>query len=132
MHMALIDYLPEAIRLDRNLGVVRAINGTCVYYKYTNLLWYIYGHATLQVKTNDDWTTGKIPVRRGVIQGDTISPKLITLALEDIFKYSSLSWEHKRISIDGRRLIHLQFVDDIIIFSSDPNKLVTMIQEFKD
>jgi len=59
------------------------MNGDRVDYRYANLLKYIYENATLQVKINEDWNwiTGKIPVRRGIRQGDTISPKLFYLSV---------------------------------------------------
>lgn len=47
----------------------------------------------MQVKINETATTGKIPLRRRIKQGDTISPKLFTLALENIFK--TLNWEKR-------------------------------------
>ncbi|XP_060528309.1 uncharacterized protein LOC132703200 [Cylas formicarius] len=50
--------------------------------------------------------------------------------MEDIFK--RLSWEEKGINIDGKRLNHLRFADDIVLFSSNTNDLTTMIQELKD
>ena len=78
----------------------------------------------------EDWVTGKVPVRRSVRQGDTISPKLFTLALEDIFK--NLKWEQKGINIDGKRLNHLRFADDIILISSGAGELESMLQELKE
>ena len=40
----------------------------------------------------------KIRIKRGVIQGDTISPKLFTATLEGIFR--RLNWEDKGMNID--------------------------------
>ncbi|KAG5334609.1 CFDP2 protein, partial [Acromyrmex charruanus] len=54
--------------------------------RYSNLIKYIYRQATLEVKINDDMCIEKIQMKRGVRQGDTISPKLFTLALEYVFK----------------------------------------------
>lgn len=38
----------------------------------------------------------------GVRQGDTSSPKLFTLALEDVF--GRLTWDQKGINVDGKPL----------------------------
>ncbi|XP_018396698.1 PREDICTED: uncharacterized protein LOC108774947 [Cyphomyrmex costatus] len=51
--------------------------------------------ATIRIKINEDLNTDKIPIKRRVRQDNTISPKLFTLTLEDIFK--NLEWEYKEI-----------------------------------
>uniref|UniRef100_A0A914UI99 Reverse transcriptase domain-containing protein n=1 Tax=Plectus sambesii TaxID=2011161 RepID=A0A914UI99_9BILA len=53
-----------------------------------------------------------IPVARGVKQGDTISPNLFIASLEEIFR--KLNWSNG-ININGERLNHLRFADDIVI-----------------
>ena len=42
---------------------------------------------------NEELETNKIKIQRGVPQGDPISPKLFTLALEDTFK--ELAWKNR-------------------------------------
>ena len=52
-------------------------------------------------------------------QGDTISPKLFTAALEEIFK--QLNWATRKscgLIIDGRHLTHLRFADDIVLIGT--------------
>ena len=56
----------------------------------------------------------KIRIKRGVRQGDTISPKLFTATLESIFR--RLNWENKGVKIDGEFLSNLRFADDIFLF----------------
>lgn len=56
-------------------------------------------------------------MKRGVRQNHTISPKLFTLVLKDVF--SSLDWDRKAIRIDGRYLCHLRFADDEELISQD-------------
>ena len=41
----------------------------------------------------------KIRIKRGVRQGDTISPKLFTATLESIFR--RLNWENMGVKIEG-------------------------------
>ncbi|EYB98423.1 hypothetical protein Y032_0131g1614 [Ancylostoma ceylanicum] len=47
----------------------------------------------------------KIPIERGVRQGDTISPKLFTAAL--LYAMSELDWEDKGYSIDVKKISNL-------------------------
>lgn len=42
-------------------------------------------HDSLHIKIEENWLMGKVTVRRGVKQEHTLSPKLFTLALEDVF-----------------------------------------------
>ncbi|KAK6745517.1 hypothetical protein RB195_011939 [Necator americanus] len=67
---------------------------------------------------------------KGVRQGDTISPKLFTAALQWIMK--SLSWEERGIRVDGRFLSNLRFADDIVLFSSSTNEAETMLNELNE
>uniref|UniRef100_W6NGJ1 RNA-directed DNA polymerase (Reverse transcriptase) domain containing protein n=1 Tax=Haemonchus contortus TaxID=6289 RepID=W6NGJ1_HAECO len=69
----------------------------------------------------DSFTTGISPfykevivnVERGVRQGDTISLKLFSAALENIMRH--LEWEDLGVKVDGRFLHHLRFADDIVL-----------------
>ena len=55
----------------------------------------------------------KIRIKRGVRQGDNISPKLLTATLDSIFR--RLNWENKGVKIDGEFLSNLGFGDDIFL-----------------
>ena len=72
----------------------------------------------------------KIRIKRGVIQGDTISPKLFTATLESIFR--RLNWENKGVKIDGNCISNLRFADDIFICTETPQELQQMLQELSD
>ncbi|KAK6735490.1 hypothetical protein RB195_018606 [Necator americanus] len=71
-----------------------------------------------------------MPIGKGVGQGDTISPKLFTAALQWIMK--SLPWEERGIRVDGRFLSNLRFTDDIVLFSSSTNEAETMLNELNE
>lgn len=111
-------------------AVLEAMDRARIDSGYSKLIRYIYEHATLRVKLEEDWMTGRVKIKRGVQQGDTISPKLFTLALEDVFK--DVSWEQKGINNNGSRLSHLRFADDIVLISSDIDELEVMLQELKE
>ena len=72
----------------------------------------------------------KIRIRRGVRQGDTISPKLFTATLESTFR--RLNWENKGVKIDGEFLSNLRFADDIFPCTETPQDLQQMLQELSD
>ncbi|KAK6764576.1 hypothetical protein RB195_024775 [Necator americanus] len=71
-----------------------------------------------------------IPIGKGARQGDIISPKLFTAALQWIMK--SLSWEERGIRVDGRILSNLRFADDIVLFPSSTNETETMLNELNE
>ena len=72
----------------------------------------------------------KIRIKRGVRQGDTISPKMFTATLESIFR--RLNWENKGVKIDGEFLSNLRFADDIFLCTETPQELQQMLQEVSD
>ena len=63
----------------------------------------------------------KIRIKRGVRQGDTISPKLFTATSEN-----------KGVKIDGEFLSHLRFADEIFLCIETPQELQQMLQELSD
>ena len=71
-----------------------------------------------------------IPIGKGVRQGDTLSPKLFTAALQWIMK--SLEWDERGIRVDGRFLSNLRFADDIVLFSRSTAEAETMLKELNE
>jgi len=106
-------------------SIIAALEQCRIDYRYTRLIEYIYSNATTTVKLHE--TTEKIKISRGVRQGDTISPKLFIAVLEYAMK--SLSWEDKGVNIDGERLTHLRFADDIVIVSDNIGDAKQMLEE---
>ena len=61
----------------------------------------------------DNQVSEKIPILRGVKQGDPISPKLFTAAIQEVFKNAQL--EGKLINIYGEKQSDLRFADDVTL-----------------
>ncbi|CAG4970127.1 unnamed protein product [Colias eurytheme] len=65
------------------------------------------------------------PVKRGVRQGDPISPKLFIATLESVI--SHLDWSQYGIKIGTKCLNHLRFADDLVLISQSGKDLQPMI-----
>ena len=95
---------------------------------YIGLLKEIYINSSMTVHLHKEGNT--IYTRKGVRQGDTISPKPLTAPLESIFR--RMTWETRGLKIDGEYLSHLRFADDIFIYANTPHELQQMLQELAD
>ena len=71
--------------------------------------------------------SNEIPIRKGVRQGDTISPKLFTATLEDLFR--NFDWSNRGVSINGNKLSNLRFADDVTIIAQDLEELEIGLNE---
>lgn len=74
---------------------------------------------TAKVRTGDHF-----PVKREVRQGDPLSPKSFTAALEYIFR--RLDFNKYGLNINGMQLNHLIFADDLTLLSQDAASLQEM------
>ena len=72
----------------------------------------------------------KSRIKRGVRQGDTISPKLFTATLESIFR--RLNWENKGVKIGGEFISSLRFADYIVLCTETAQEIKQMLQELSD
>ncbi|CAH2218500.1 jg26581 [Pararge aegeria aegeria] len=70
-------------------------------------------------------TTGRIQLQRGVRQGDVMSPKLFTAALEDVFKL--LDWNRLGITVNGEYITQLRFAE--VIMAETLEDLNTIIND---
>ena len=120
--------LREGIRFSTNPSnidiIARTRNRRCV---HRNPERHIYGQLSDSTSAQ---MSEKIRIKRGVRQGDTISPKLFTATLESIFR--RLNWENKGVKIDGEFLSNLRFADDIFLCTETPQELQQMLQELSD
>ncbi|KAE9421319.1 hypothetical protein Angca_006522, partial [Angiostrongylus cantonensis] len=67
-------------------------------------------------------------VKRGVRQGETISPKLFTATLQNVRRI--LKWDNMVVKIDGQQLHHLRFADDIVLITPDISQAERMPADF--
>ena len=95
---------------------------------YIQILKDIYTDSSVTIHLHKE--SEKIRIKRGVRQGDTISPKLFTATLENIFR--RLNWENKGVKINGEFLSNLRFADDIFLCTETPQELQHMQQELSD
>ena len=129
LHLAFVDF-QKAFDCIETHAFLKAMDRARIDSRYTNIIKNIYQNATFHVKIDEELQTNKIKIQRGVRQGDPISPKLFTLALEDVFK--ELAWEKKGIRIDGSYLNNLRFADDIVLISSDVSELGEMLEQLNN
>jgi len=99
-HQSLLDALQKQIDDEKYIRIIKAI------YKDPSAKIHLENTATNSFK-----------ILKGVRQGDPISPKLFTAAMEDVFR--NLDWQSKGIVINGEYLNHLRFADDILLVSHD-------------
>jgi ribonuclease HII len=124
LHFCFVDYEKAFDSVDTQ-AILSSLEEQGVEPTYISLLANIYTNCTSHVQLHKE--SKPINIKKGVRQGDTISPKLFTSCLENIFR--SLNWEENGIQINGEYLNHLRFADDIVIISESKEQLQVMLQE---
>ncbi|XGW19116.1 hypothetical protein V3C99_003157 [Haemonchus contortus] len=66
-----------------------------------------------------------VAVQKGVRQGDPISPNLFSACLEHVIR--RCNWSNFGVNIDGVRLSHLRFADDIVLITGSPEHASEML-----
>jgi len=125
--MVFIDY-EKAFDSVETQSVLGALQQQGVESTYINLLRDVYTNCTTTVTLHKE--SAKINIKKGVRQGDTISHKLFTACLESIFR--SLQWDSMGVNINGEKLNHLRFADDIIIITESLEEMETMLSEIAE
>ena len=87
--------------------------------KVTNEL---YGKAETHVKIDKEGP--RFEIKRGVKQGDPLSPNFFICVLEDILR--ELDWEQRGVAANGRRINNLMFADDIILIATSAREVQEM------
>ena len=125
--VAFVDY-EKAFDSVQTQAILTSLQEQGIEDVYIEILKDIYTDSSVTVHLHKE--SEKIRIKRGVRQGDTISPKLFTATLESIFR--RLNWEHKGVKIDGEFLSNLRFADDIFLCTETPQELQQMLQELSD
>ena len=109
--LGFIDY-EKAFKTVEHFAIFEALRKTNVNETYTNILQNIYNQATARVHL-DKLVSTEFPIHRGVRQGDSLSPKLFTAVMDEVFKKAGISDE---VNVDGENLTNLRFADDVFFF----------------
>ncbi|CAH2104737.1 unnamed protein product [Euphydryas editha] len=126
LYLAFIDYQKAFDSISHN-SIWEALKVNNIDSTYCNVIKNIYERSTSKISLE---TSGpEIKIKRGVKQGDSLSPKLFIAVLEMIFK--RLKWENLGILINNEYLSHLRFADDIILFSESISQLENMIEHLQ-
>ncbi|KAE9420694.1 hypothetical protein Angca_006402, partial [Angiostrongylus cantonensis] len=94
--------------------------------QYMKILRQLYKNIT--TKVSPFYNDINVDVKRGVRQGDTISPKLFTATLQNVMR--TLEWESMGVKIDGRQLHHLRFADDVVLITPNISQAERMLADF--
>ena len=126
-YLGFVDYSKAFDSLEHNM-IWQAIKSQGVENKYIRILRNIYSQSSAQVQL--ERISEEFPINKGVRQGDPISPKLFSAVLETIFR--NLDWDEYGLNINGEKLNHLRFADDLVLFSECPKTLQKMLQQLAD
>jgi hypothetical protein len=122
--LAFIDYR-KALDSVEHTKIIDSMEAIAIHLKYIRLIQEIYKNSNGKVRTEIEGEMFR--TKRGVRQGDPISPKLFTCLLEILFR--KLNWNQERVgvNINRRRLSNLRFADDIVIFAKSTTELQEMM-----
>lgn len=127
LYIVFIDY-QKAFDTLLHSSIWEALISHEVPVEYIQVLKNIYEKNTSRVKLE---TTGPpIQIKRGVRQGDPISPTIFIAVLEYVI--GQLNWRKVGININGRYLSHLRFADDIVLLSESATQLQQMINSLHE
>lgn len=123
-YLSFIDY-NKAFDSLKHQKIWEALALQGVHNKYIRLLKNIYENMKARVRT--ERLGEHFHIKKGVRQGDPLSPKLFSATLEHVFR--QLEWDDYGININGVLLNHLRFADDLILISENPETLQKMIEQ---
>ncbi|KAI5148113.1 hypothetical protein ENBRE01_3047, partial [Enteropsectra breve] len=73
----------------------------------------------------------KVPINRGILQGDSLSPILFVLCMEPLSKFLNNKYPKIHVSDDNRSFAtnHLLFIDDLKLMAREPKVLKSMCED---
>ncbi|KIH64312.1 hypothetical protein ANCDUO_05376 [Ancylostoma duodenale] len=71
-----------------------------------------------------------VPIKKGVRQGDLISPNLFSAVLESVIRMCD--WDEYAVNVNGRMLNHLRFADDIVLLTHTPQEAEQMGRQLNE
>lgn len=123
-YLAFVDYSKAFDSLIHS-NIWEALKHQGIEQKYIRLIRNVYKNSSACIQLEKKGDSFKI--EKGVRQGDPLSPKLFCAVLEMIFR--RFEWESMGLNIDGRKITHLRFADDIVLFAKTSGDLNTMLNE---
>ncbi|CAH2088608.1 unnamed protein product [Euphydryas editha] len=124
LYIGFIDYR-KAFDTLKHQSIWESLKSQKIDTRYLKVLQYIYENSSSKIKLE---TTGpSIPIKRGVRQGDPISPTIFIAVLERVI--GQLKWEKLGLNINNKYINHLRFADDIVLLSDNKMELQTMIND---
>ena len=122
LYVAFIDYA-KAFDCNSHKVIWESIAKQGIPGTYINTIKNIYTNSKAKIQFE---TLGKeFRIKRGVRQRDPMSLKF-SAVLENVFR--NLDREHLGPNIDGRKLNHFRFADDLVLLEENPKALEKMIQ----
>lgn len=125
-YLAFVDY-NKAFDSLKHTHIWKALRSQGVHPKYIRILENLYKESTSKIQTERKGPAFKI--KKGVRQGDPLSPKLFSAVLEHIFR--KIDWDTFGININGEKLNHLRFADDLILLNENPEGLEIMLTQLE-
>lgn len=117
-----IDY-EKAFDFVSTDGVINMLKDRLVYPKIISLLKNTFQNSGMIFELEGKEVT--INVRRGVKQGDVISPKLFIGVLQKIM--NGVEWGKRGIKIEGEFLNRLEFADDVVLIGTNITEIRDMV-----
>ncbi len=111
--LGFVDY-QKAFDSVEHADMFKALRKVNIEEGYVRILEDIYTDAVARIHIDND-ISRTVNIQRGVRQGDTLSPKIFTTTIEEVFKKSDLDGG---INIDGEYLTDLRFADDVALIST--------------
>ena len=109
-------------------SIIDALRMQNVAPEYVNIISQCYHGLTTKIKMMDEPI--EIPVTKGVRQGDPISPTLFSATLEHAMRI--LDWEDRGIKINGTKLNHLRFADDLVLIAHSSQEAEVLLEELSN